>query len=149
MYQLSLAVLEQLRQEIANQLLDMPWQYERLSLPELQEIANGIGPDKWPALEHQLADDTLATFLVDSVGHDIRYEFGDGTEFDWHSANQQFLENCHRTADHLHHGGFIEDAERVCLHEVASLLFDAVETPTGWQSYRAAHARGPAVVVIP
>ena len=149
MYQLSLDVLQQLRQEIANQLLEMPWQYERMSLTDLQKIANGIGPDKWPSLGHEVADDALATFVVDSVGHDIRYEFGLGTMEDWHDANRQFLANCRRTVAYLHKGEFIEAAHRAVLDGVAELLFLAVETPEGWASYMAAHARGPAVVVTP
>jgi hypothetical protein len=145
MYELDLKTVHVLREAAILQGLLLCWQYKQLTDEQSQLIMNGIGPDKWSDVLHRIADELLSWFVVDSTEHDVRYEYGLGTVGDWHSANDEFLANCRRTIDHHHLNGLIDDILKVTLHEVAILLYDAVETDQGYTSYMAAFKRGPAV----
>lgn len=145
--------------------MDCPPMWRFLSLADLRAICNGIGPDKFPGLVHEIADNLLDIALIPSGPHDVGYEFALGTREDWHQRNEEFIHNVKRVIDDRYpeilepRGGFwgwvlhfpshvsfeARKDKRIALREVAELLFDAVESSEGWDSYMAAYKRGPGI----
>jgi len=143
-FQLSMSEIKTMRAEIAAHGLIVPPEYSRLSDEQFQEVANGIGPDSFPGFVHDLCDDILfERFLPASGPHDVCYEFGKGTDDDWHSANLAFKYNCEKLviAGTSWWNVFRRREER----RVYNFLFDMVESDKGKESYYTAYRRGPAV----
>ena len=144
MYVPSIDEIESLLAFIKAHNLFVPSYFWKLTPVQIQKIYNGIGPDAEPSWIARRLTDALHWAAAAALIHDIRYEFGDGTKADWHDANEQFRanEDLSISVKNLHG---LELVEREALHLEADGLYEAVETPIGWSSYQAAHARGPAV----
>lgn len=65
------------------------------SLPILtvREACNGIGADWMPAFARAILNKRFFVLQTAAMIHDVRYEFGDGTDEDFHDANIDFYEN--------------------------------------------------------
>ena len=63
------------------------------SVPELERIYNGIGPDRFPDWLRQIITDANGLFEPAALIHDVRYHVG-GTIEDFTAANDEFHRNC-------------------------------------------------------
>lgn len=147
----------------------VPAAWWRMTTSMRRIVCNGIGPDKFPAWVRTLADWILEVFLDASGPHDVGYEYGTGTREDWHLRNDEFFTNCKKAIEAeypaLPQPGTSlwyrithplarlrydkREAERCALHQTAQLLFLAVESDKGWDSYQAAVKRGPEIQLSP
>lgn len=65
------------------------------SLPDetLQKYCNGIGAEWMPAASRALLDKRFPVIKIAAMIHDIRFNFGDGTDEDFKEANNDLFEN--------------------------------------------------------
>lgn len=100
---------------------------------ELARIYNGIGPDALPPGIRQRVTDYLALFEPAALIHDVRYASGDGTETDWHAANEEFLANCLALVKRKY--GWKQFVKYGRAKFAAYAMFDLVESHLGWRAY--------------
>ena len=108
------------------------------SVAELAREYNGIGPEWAGAKVRGVATDQLALFEPAALVHDLRNYMSDGTEASFHYANQEFLLNCFKLADHAYPW---YSWRRYRARFVAQALFDFVESPGGWRAWRDCYER--------
>ena len=65
------------------------------SIPELELIYNGIGPDRFPDWMRDLVTEASSIFEPAALIHDVRYHRG-GSFADFTAANDEFHRNCGR-----------------------------------------------------
>ena len=138
-FKLEISEIQKIRATAKERSFIVSDEFLSLSDSQMQRICNGIGPDKFPGILHEIADDVLARFVAASGPHDVRYEYAAGNTEDWHAANLEFLQNCIKS---------IPNELGVCKMievEVAHSLYYAVESVAGWESYMAAFKRGPTI----
>ena len=64
------------------------------SIPELEQIYNGIGPDRFPDWMREIVTEANGLFEPAALIHDVRYHIG-GTREDFTAANSEFRANCY------------------------------------------------------
>lgn len=108
---------------------------------DLETVArefNGIGPEWAGAKARGVATYLLALFEPAALVHDLRNYVSDGTEASFHYANQEFLLNCFKLADHAYPW---YSWRRYRARFVAQALYDFVESPGGWRAWRDCYER--------
>lgn len=66
---------------------------ERYLASEIDEIYNGIGPDRFPDWLREIVTETAEIFEPAALIHDVRFDEG-GTKADFMAANNEFYRNC-------------------------------------------------------
>ena len=71
---------------------------KEFSLEKIQQIYNGLGPDRFPGWLRKII--TLANGLLEPAAliHDLRFDKG-GTRADFTAANDEFRANCYTLVD--------------------------------------------------
>ena len=104
---------------------------------------NGIGPEWMPAALREKVSAYLDLFAPAALIHDMRYQVGDGSRFNFNYANLEFYGNCVKLA---------EDAypwwtwKHWRARAAARLAFDFVQGPGGWKAWQDCHERNLALV---
>lgn len=75
--------------------LDLKGRDKFMTIPvqEAIEICNGIGAEWMPASFRALLDKMHPSIKVAAMIHDVRYQYGDGTDEDFKLANRELFEN--------------------------------------------------------
>ena len=103
-----------------------------LDLCAIQDAYNGIGPESLPAEIREKVSRYLAAFAPAAVIHDVRYEFSDGEQHAFDYANMEFFVNCMKLARDRFAW---YDPRRYLAQEAAWLMYRAVSSESGWQSW--------------
>lgn len=96
-----LAEIARFRREFAFYDLDGPDVLQSLTDEELQAVANGVGPDRYPASVRKALNALAGCYTVISVPHDVRYEFHVGTQAE---ADSEFY--CNALKIHAYRWGW-------------------------------------------
>ena len=66
---------------------------KEFSLEQIQQIYNGLGPDRFPDWIREIITAANGLFEPAALIHDVRFYIG-GTREDFSAANLEFYENC-------------------------------------------------------
>lgn len=121
--------------------LESPQSYRDATPEERAAQSNGIGPEKWPKHLRGAVTLLLSVFRESAEIHD--WEFGpaenSGEKWRWHQANERFRRNCKTEARNKI--AWWRLLARRAASRGADALYIAVESPEGWEAYRAAWER--------
>ena len=105
----------------------------------VQDSYNGIGPEFLGPDKRAKVTEHLYLFAPAALVHDLRNEFSDGTRSSFEYANDEFLQNCRKLADHAYAW---YNPRRYRARAVAQLLYVAVSAEKfGWRAWLEAKAR--------
>lgn len=65
----------------------------QLPIEEVQRICNGIGPEWMPEAARAILDRRHPSLKVPAMLHDVHYQYGTGTDEDFHAANHCLYKN--------------------------------------------------------
>lgn len=109
-----------------------------VGVEELCRIYNGIGPESLcPEVRAKLTK-YLHLYEAAAMIHDLQYERSDGSREMWRLANAMFLINCLLLSRDRYAWW---NPRRYLAQEAAWLLYYAVESSSGWQSWQEAKAK--------
>ena len=72
---------------------------DALTMEQIAEAYNGIGPDWFPARLREAIDRLSADLQCVALIHDVRYSFSDGSTAQFDAANAEFRANGEKVAD--------------------------------------------------
>ena len=110
-----------------------------LDIDTIEDGYNGIGPEFLDPDVRGKVTKYLALFEPAALVHDLRNEFSDGTREGFARANDEFLANCRKLADHRY---CALDPRRYRARAVARLLYRFVNAERfGWRAWLEAKKR--------
>ena len=128
--------------------------FASLNVRQLQQMYNGIGPDKFGDALLDLSTDLFTIFEPAALIHDAAYTpkrrggDNDGTYAGFVCANDHFATACNTIAEESRlYLGWFRPAQRDLRRFVGRQLSRAVTTDTAWESYQAAYRASPYTAV--
>lgn len=82
--------ITRLRSEIHFYQLQAPYRLQEMTDTELQQVCNGVGPDRYPKWVRKALNALAGPYTVISVPHDVRYHYHIGTQ---ETADSEFYSN--------------------------------------------------------
>lgn len=121
--------------------LEFPVQWDTLPDSDIETICNGFGPDKWPESLRAVASWWYRNLQPVERGHDIDYNFSDGTRIGWKRADSRFARNAGKLLSYRYPiSNVAEWPARAALWAKKALAVRLLALG-GWPCYRAAYER--------
>ena len=111
---------------------------EGFGLETLAREYNGIGPAFFPDKLREQTTKFLSLFEPAALIHDLRNFRSDGSEEQFHAANDEFLANCRRCVEDKYAWW---NLKRYRGYAVAKLLYEFVDGPAGWRAWMDCYER--------
>lgn len=121
--------------------LEFPDQWNTLDDDQIAFICNGFGPDAWPEGLRSVASWWYRNLHPVEMGHDVDYQFSDGTRIGWKRADGRFARNGSRVLDYRY------PLSNVAQWPLRAALWAKKDMAVrllalgGWECYRAAYER--------